>query len=47
MNKDPNKVNYQVDSTQDNLFNPQITLPNTVAIIDNTMADDVVDMATL
>ena len=47
MNKDRNKVYDQVDTTPDTLFDHQIELPNTAAIIDNIMADNTVDMATL
>ena len=47
MDKDPDTVYDQVYTTTETLFDHQVKLPNTAAIVDNIIADDTVDMATL
>ena len=47
MDKDPNEMYDHTNPTPDTLFDHQITLPTTVAIISDIIADDIVNMATL
>ena len=47
MDKEPDMVYDQVNTTLETSFHHQVILLNTAGIIDNIMTDDTVDIATL